>query len=125
MIGPKVHIGHYVMFAPGVTVVGGDHIFTIPGTPMIFSGRPEMPSTFIEDDSWIGYGATLMAGVRICRGAIVAAGAVVTKDIPAYEIHGGIPAKKIGVRFQNIQDRQLHDSMLAKPPKRGFYCSAI
>jgi len=123
MIGPKVKLGNYVMFAPRVAVVGADHIFNKSGRPIIFSGRPEMPLTIIEDDAWVGYGSILMAGIRIGRGAIVAAGAVVTKDVPAYEIHGGVPAKKIGIRFQTIEDCQFHDKMLALPPKRGLYCS--
>jgi acetyltransferase-like isoleucine patch superfamily enzyme len=123
MIGPKVKLGNYVMFGPRIAVIGADHIFNKPGVPIIFSGRPEMPTTIIEDDAWVGYGATLMAGIKIGRGAIVAAGAVVTKDVPAYEIHGGVPAKKIGIRFQTPQDCYSHDNMLAVSPKRGLFCS--
>ncbi|WP_309025292.1 DapH/DapD/GlmU-related protein [Pelagicoccus sp. SDUM812002] len=46
----------------------------------------------VEDDVWIGAGAILLPGVRIGRGAIVAAGAVVTKDVPAFARVGGVPA---------------------------------
>ena len=120
-IGPKVSIGAYVMFAPRVAVVGGDHRFDMPGTPMFFAGRPDLPATVVEADAWVGYGAILMAGVRIGRGAIVAAGAVVTRDVPPYEIHGGVPAKKIGERFSNPADRAAHDVMLTAPPKEGSY----
>ena len=125
MIGPKVCLGNYVMLAPRVAVVGGDHVFAKPGVPIIFSERPEMPSTIIEDDVWVGYGATLMAGVKIGRGAVVAAGAVVTKDVPPYEIHGGVPARKIRERFESMQDRELHDRMLAAVPVRGVYCAPM
>jgi acetyltransferase-like isoleucine patch superfamily enzyme len=54
-----------------------------------------------------------MAGIRIGRGAIVASGAVVTKDVPPYEIHAGIPARKIGDRFVCEKDRTIYDKMLA------------
>lgn len=52
----------------------------------------------IGDDVWIGYGAQIMAGLKIGNGAVIAAGAVVTKDVPAYEVWGGIPAQKIKER---------------------------
>ena len=58
-------------------------------------------SVYIGNDVWIGDNALLMAGVRIGDGAIVATGAVVTKDIPPYTIVGGVPAKKIGQRFDD------------------------
>ena len=53
----------------------------------------------VEDDVWIGYGATILSGVRIGQGAIVAAGAVVTKDVPPYAVVGGVPAKVMKYRF--------------------------
>ena len=54
----------------------------------------------IDDDVWIGYGAKIMSGVHIGQGAVVAAGAVVTKDVPPYAIVGGVPAKVIKYRFE-------------------------
>ena len=53
----------------------------------------------IDDDVWIGYGATILSGVHIGQGAVVAAGAVVTSDVPPYTIVGGVPAKLIRYRF--------------------------
>ena len=53
----------------------------------------------IDDDVWIGYGATILSGVHISQGAVVAAGAVVTSDVPPYAIVGGVPAKVIKYRF--------------------------
>ena len=47
----------------------------------------------IADDVWIGYGATIMSGVHIGQGAVIAAGAGGTKDVPPYAIVGGVPAK--------------------------------
>lgn len=52
----------------------------------------------IGDDVWIGYGAQIMSGVTIGNGAVVAAGSVVTKDIPDYEVWGGVPSRKIKER---------------------------
>ena len=120
-IGPKVTLGRYVMLAPEVAVAGADHRFDIPGKPILFSGRAVLPETIIEDDVWIGYRAILMAGVRIGRGAIVAAGAVVTRDVPPYEIHGGVPARRIGERFAKPDDRARHDAMLDGKTIRGDY----
>ena len=125
MIGPGVELGAYSMLGPRVLIMGNDHIYTTPGTPMIFSGRPPMPRTMIGADVWIGGSAILMAGVTIGRGAIVAAGSVVTKDIPPYEIHGGIPAKKLKDRFTTAADRERHDRMLASPPSRGNFCAPL
>ncbi|MGZ5020707.1 MAG: acyltransferase, partial [Chthoniobacterales bacterium] len=52
----------------------------------------------VESDVWLGTNVIVLKGVRIDRGAIIAAGAVVTKSIPEYEIWGGVPAQKIGER---------------------------
>ena len=65
----------------------------------------------IGNDVWIGYGAMIMAGVTIGDGAIVAAGAVVTKDVPPYSIVGGIPAKFI--KFQWSIDEILKHEEIA------------
>jgi len=56
-------------------------------------------SIIVEDEVWIGGGSTILSGVRIGKGAIIAAGAVVTKDIPPYAVAGGVPAKVIKYRF--------------------------
>lgn len=59
----------------------------------------EFQNIIIENDVWIGENAIVLDGVKICNGAIVAAGAVVTKDVPAYSIVGGVPARIIKYRF--------------------------
>ena len=61
----------------------------------------------IGNDVWIGYEAVIMAGVHICDGAIIAARAVVTKDVPPYTIVGGTPAKEIRKRFDVEVIQQL------------------
>jgi acetyltransferase-like isoleucine patch superfamily enzyme len=120
-IGPRVSLGPYAMFGPRVAVVGGDHRYDVPGIPMFFAGRAEVKPTVVEADAWVGYGAVLMAGVRVGRGAIVAAGSVVTRDVPPFEIHAGVPARKIGDRFPDPLDRERHEAMLAQPSREGSY----
>ncbi len=104
-IGPCVELGRYVMLGPEVAVVGADHRIDVPGVPAIFSGRPPMRKTVIEDDVWIGFRVTVLAGVRIGRGAVIAAGAVVSRDVPPLEIHAGIPNSKLRARFEGEELR--------------------
>ena len=59
-------------------------------------------SVIIKDDVWLGTSAVILPGVTIGRGAVVGAGAVVTCDIPPYEIWGGVPAKRIKLRFNQL-----------------------
>lgn len=112
-IPPKVTIGKYTMLAPNVSILGGDHIFDNPDTPIIFSGRPTMPRTTIGQDVWVGANVCIMAGLTIGDGAIVAAGSIVTKDIMPYSIWGGNPAKLIRMRF-NDKEVSNHKKMLEK-----------
>lgn len=63
--------------------------------------------TVIGNDVWIGCGVTIISGVHIDDGAVIGAGAVVTQDVCAYDIVAGIPAKKIGCRFDNDMVRRL------------------
>lgn len=109
---PKVTIGRFCMFASESVVLGGDHRFDLPGVPMMYSGRPEIPRTTIGDDVWIGYRAVIMAGVTIGRGAIIAAHAVVTRDVEPYAIVAGVPAAAIGRRFRSDEERAAHDRAL-------------
>ncbi len=114
IIYPKVVIGEYTMLANDVAIIGGDHIYDKPGMPVIFSGRGELNPTIIGKDVWIGAFVKIRTGVKIGNGAIVAFGSVVTKDVEAYSVYGGIPAKKLKDRFPNIQDRIDHDAVLKK-----------
>lgn len=95
-------IGSKVMLGPCVTIVGGDHNTAVIGKYM-FDVRDKMPgndqTVIIEDDVWIGTGAIILKGVRIGRGAIVAAGSVVTKDVLPYAVVAGAPARLLKIRF--------------------------
>jgi acetyltransferase-like isoleucine patch superfamily enzyme len=121
-IGPKVTLGSYVMIAPNVAFIGDDHEISAPGVPAIFAGRPPLRPTVIGDDVWIGHSAIIMSGVKIGNGAVVAAGSVVTKDVTAYAIVGGVPAKKIGDRFSDDEQRRIHEQMLLKGEFVGELC---
>lgn len=121
-ICPKVVLANYVMIAPECAILGGDHNIDVCGVPIIFSGRPDILETNIENDVWIGYRVTIMAGVTIGRGAVVAAGSIVTKDVPAYSIVAGVPAKPVGMRFSK-EDISCHDVMLSKPAFCGDYAA--
>ncbi len=121
-ICPNVQIGAYTMLGPDVMIIGGDHLFDKPGTPIIFSGRPAMPQTTIGADCWLGARSTIIAGVSIGDGAIVAAGAVVTRDVEENTIVAGMPARTIRKRFNLPGDIATHRAMLARPPEVGEYC---
>ena len=120
-ICPNVVLGNYVIIAPKLAILGGDHIYNKPETPIIFSGRPETKKTIIEDDVWIGYRVIINSGVTIGKGAVIAAGSVVTKDVLPYNIVGGNPAKVIKSRF-SISEQIKNDNMLSlKPTFFGIY----
>ena len=115
IIYPNTSIGKYTLLANDVMIIGGDHTYNLPGIPLPFSGRSSSKKTVIGDDVWIGARATIMCGVKIGNGAIVATGSVVTKDVPPYAIVAGVPAKLIRNRF-SIEDQVIHESML----KNGY-----
>lgn len=101
-------IGHFCSIADNVSfIVCSDHptdkISTYPFKVMCLKSQNceaiSKGDIVLEDDVWIGYGATVLSGVRIGQGAVVAAGAVVNRDVPPYAIVGGVPAKVIKYRF--------------------------
>ena len=74
--------------------------------------RPEDDRDIVfEGDNWIGANATILRGVTVGRGAIIAAGAVVTKDVTPYSVWGGVPARCLKMRF-DADTLQKHISML-------------
>lgn len=102
-------IADNVLFAGNVTLLGkNDHTFTTPCKTIWDSSRGKISPVIIESDVWIGHGSIIMSGLSIGAGAIVAAGSIVTKDIPPCAIVGGNPAKIIKYRFANQEDIKKH-----------------
>lgn len=109
-----VHFGNNILVAGQVSFVGrNDHTYSIPCVCMWDAPRGKDDVTLVEDDVWIGTGAIIVAGVKLGKGCIVAAGAVVTKDIPPCEIWGGVPARKIRDRFISKEDTNKHLNYLS------------
>jgi galactoside O-acetyltransferase len=88
-------VGDYVMIAPNVTILSKSDVYSSTDIPMIQQGETEEAIPIIEDDVWIGRNAIIMPGIRIGKGSVVAAGAVVTKDVEPYSVVGGVPARLI------------------------------
>ena len=133
-IETNCRIGRFVMLANRVSLIGRrDHDFKTLGIPVRFGhwiGSERTPSPHrldevrIDDDVWLGYGAIVLSGVHIGRGAIVAAGSVVKDDVEAYDVVGGNPAVKIGRRFTTDKDIAEHEARIRggtyRFSERGF-----
>lgn len=103
----RLEIGHYCSIAGSVRfLMSGEHNYscfsTYPFHRYVIDGSFESISKgpiILEDDVWIGENCIILSGVKIGQGAVIAAGAIVTNDIPPYAIAGGVPAKVIKYRF--------------------------
>ena len=93
IIGP-VDIGSHVNLAQGITVTALNHNFSDANKRIDKQGVSTSPVT-IEDDVWIGANAVILPGVTIGEHCVVAAGAIVTKDVPPHSLVAGVPAKVI------------------------------
>lgn len=98
----EIIIGNKVLFGPNVTIVGGDHNIEQIGRFM-YDVKEKLPENdqpvTIEDDVWLGAGVIILKGTTIGRGSVVAAGALVTKNVPRYAIVAGVPARVVKMRF--------------------------
>ena len=91
-------IGAYVMMGENCTIITRNHCHARTDIPMMQQGfEPEKPVQ-IGDDVWIGANCVITPDVHIGRGAVVGAGAVVTRDVAPFTIVGGVPARPIGHR---------------------------
>ncbi|CAG9606591.1 Maltose O-acetyltransferase [Pseudoneobacillus rhizosphaerae] len=98
VIGSEVKIGNNVMMGPECIIYTSNHRFDRTDIPMCEQGFQETKPVIIGNDVWIGGRVIILPGVSIGDGAIIAAGAVVSKDVPKYAIVGGVPAKIIDYR---------------------------
>ena len=107
-------IGRYVSISNNVKIGGGEHPMNWVGmSPVFYEGkdsvklklsefqRPKPKNVFIGNDVWIGEGAFIKSGVTIGDGAVIGMNSVVTKDVPAYSITAGNPAKELKKRFDD------------------------
>lgn len=121
-IGDKLIIGKFCMIASGVTFImnGANHKMDgITAYPFNIFGKdwkvaepklsdlPYKGDTVVGNDVWIGTNVTIMPGVHIGDGAIIASNATVTKDVASYSIVGGNPAKEIKKRFSESKIQEL------------------
>jgi acetyltransferase-like isoleucine patch superfamily enzyme len=91
-------IGAKCQISQGVSIIGSNHS-TVPGIAILDQpSRTDKVGVIIEDDVWIGANSTILPGVTIGSGSIVAAGSVVTKDVPPNVIVAGVPARVIKER---------------------------
>lgn len=97
VLGPT-NIGENVMMGPDVKIFTRNHRFDRIDIPMIEQGFSDSVPVNISDDVWIGANVIILPGVKIGKGVIIAAGAVVTKNVDDYSIVAGVPAKVIKKR---------------------------
>lgn len=106
-IGKNCSLGHYNKIWAFNTVTLGDYVQTAIGLTIISGSHRsdsyepinENMNVVLEGENWIGANVTILGGVTIGRGSIIAAGSVVTKSIPPYSVAGGVPAKIIKERI--------------------------
>lgn len=95
--GGLIRIGKQVAIGPGTVLRAANHCFDSLEKPIMLQGHL-YGEIVIEDDVWIAANCTITPGTRIGHGAVVGAGAVVTRDVEPYAIVGGVPARVIGSR---------------------------
>ena len=126
-IGTKIihaEIGNFCSIASDVSIGLEEHTLQNLSTSPIFTETHNATGfswikdnkfipykkTYIGNDVWIGYRALIKSGVKVGNGAVIAAGAVVTKDVPPYAIVGGVPAKIIRFRFPEVMVKKLEET---------------
>ena len=98
----NLKVGGDVMMGSDVLILGENHRFDDLDHPMRLQGYTAPSPVRIQDDVWIGARAIILPGLTIGKGAIIGAGAVVTKDVPPYAICAGNPARVIRFRYDRV-----------------------
>ena len=109
----EIIIKNKVLFGPNVSIITGDHPIDLRGK-YIFDIKDKKPGedlpVIINDDVWVGAGATILKGVTVGEGAVIASSAVVINNVKPYSIVGGVPAKHLkyrGTKEQIIEHKNL------------------
>lgn len=123
----QLYIGNYVCIGAEVIILMGgnnthrsDWFSLYPFVETLETSYKTKGDTHICDGAWLGIRSVIMPGIRIGEGAIVAAGAIVTKDVAPYSIVGGNPAKLIGYRFPEETIAKLLEMQLYSWPEEKF-----
>lgn len=121
----KLYIGNYVCIgAEAVIIMGGNNTHRMdwfscyPFAEKIVESYQQRGDTIIGDGVWIGMRAIIMPGIKIGEGAVIAAGAVVTKDVAPYNVVGGNPAKTIKQRFDDETIKKLLELKIYNYPEK-------
>lgn len=116
----KILIKKFSLLSVNTTIVSQNHVSTV-GVPIVILGpshiNDKSSDLIIEEDVWLGANVTLITGAKLGRGCIVAAGALVNKEVPPYAVVAGVPAKIIAVKFSKEQILQ-HESVLYQKKER-------
>lgn len=116
----KLKVKKYAAIGAGCIIIPGDHVPTV-GVPQYLAGKLHINDVdgeiVVGEDAWVGAGTILLSHCQIGRGAVVAAGAVVSKPVPPYAVVAGIPAKIIATRF-TIEQILEHESTLYPKEER-------
>lgn len=111
-----IYLAHHISIAPNVSIIAGNHSSHIVGKYITDYKtedkrlKDDLP-VIVDSDVWIGTNVTILNGVHVGRGCIVAAGSVVNKDTPPYSVIGGVPAKVIKYRF-SAEEILSHEQIL-------------
>lgn len=120
----KVIIKKYSLLSVNTTIVTQNHVSTV-GIPIFMLGpshiNDKRADMIIEEDVWLGANVTLITGAKLGRGCIVAAGALVNKEIPPYAVVAGVPAKIIAVKFTKEQIIQHERILYSKDERLSEY----
>jgi galactoside O-acetyltransferase len=96
-IGGTISFGKNCLVGPDVLLRTANHKFNLPDVPIKLQGH-SFADIIIEDDVWLGAKAIILSGVHIGKGSVIAAGAVVNRDVPPMAVVGGVPAKILKYR---------------------------
>jgi acetyltransferase-like isoleucine patch superfamily enzyme len=111
----EIRIGRQVEIAANCAFYNYDH-GTAPGVPIMEQPLRSRGDIVVGDGAWLGHAVTVLQGVTIGEGSVIAAGAVVIDDIPANAIAAGVPARVVRFRDSSISDRTADERLKNPPP---------